>query len=193
MTSAITPGDGFPNFPAGFRGQVLRPGEHGYDEARAVNNGRAADEGPALIARCLDEDDVATVLRYASATGTPVAVRGGGHGYDGHAMPGGALVVDLSALRSIVVDSVERTVRAQAGVTLGDLDAATQKYGLVVPSGTVTSTGIAGLALGGGITASAVAGSPVRCHHRGCRRGRHGLPTRRRGLDLAGCRPLGLS
>ncbi|MEU0804954.1 FAD-binding oxidoreductase [Streptomyces sp. NPDC005970] len=160
MTSAITPGDGFPDspdfpdfpdFPAGFRGQVLRPGDHGYDEARAVNNGRAADEGPALIARCLDEDDVATVLRYASATRTPVAVRGGGHGYDGHAMPGGALVVDLSALRAIAVDPVERTVRAQAGVTLGDLDAATQKYGLVVPSGTVTSTGLAGLTLGGGI------------------------------------------
>ncbi|OXY86096.1 FAD-binding oxidoreductase, partial [Streptomyces diastatochromogenes] len=151
MTSANASPSGFADFPADFRGQVLRPGDGGYDAARALNNARAADEGPALIARCLDEDDVATVMRYASATGTPVAVRGGGHGYDGHAMPGGALVADLSRLRAVTVDPETGIVRAQAGVTLGELDAATQEHGLVVPSGTVTSTGIAGLTLGGGI------------------------------------------
>jgi FAD/FMN-containing dehydrogenase len=151
MTSASASHGAFADFPAEFRGEVLRPGDTGYDEARRVNNGRATDEGPALIARCLDEDDVVTALRYASAIKTPVAVRGGGHGYDGHAMPGGALVVDLSLLRAVTVDPQTRVVRAQAGVTLGELDAATQEHGLVVPSGTVTSTGIAGLTLGGGI------------------------------------------
>ncbi|RZB14586.1 FAD-binding oxidoreductase [Streptomyces sp. F001] len=139
------------DFPADFRGTVLRPGDDGYDQARAVFNGRAADHGPALIARCADEDDVATALRYASARDLPVAVRSGGHGSDGHAMPGGALVIDLSGLREITVDPDTRTVRAQAGVLLGELDAAAQEYGLVVPSGTVTTTGVAGLTLGGGI------------------------------------------
>ncbi|MBA2812988.1 FAD-binding oxidoreductase [Streptomyces sp. KM273126] len=139
------------DFPADFRGAVLRPGEDGYDQARVVFNGRAADSGPALIARCTDEDDVATALRHASARDLPVAVRGGGHGTDGHAMPGGALVLDLSGMREITVDPDTRTVRAQAGVLLGELDAAAQEHGLVVPSGTVTSTGVAGLTLGGGI------------------------------------------
>ncbi|MEV7890036.1 FAD-binding oxidoreductase [Streptomyces sp. NPDC002817] len=139
------------DFPFDFRGTVLRPGDEGYDGARVVFNGRAADHGPALIARCADEDDVATALRYASARDLPVAVRGGGHGSDGHAMPGDALVLDLSGMRGITVDPDTRTVRAQAGVLLGELDAAAQEHGLVVPSGTVTSTGVAGLTLGGGI------------------------------------------
>ncbi|MFI1337501.1 FAD-binding oxidoreductase [Streptomyces sp. NPDC020845] len=139
------------DFPADFRGAVLRPGQDGYDQARVVFNGRTADTRPALIARCADEEDVATALRYASARDLPVAVRGGGHGSDGHAMPGGALVLDLSGMREISVDPDTRTVRAQAGVLLGELDAATQEHGLVVPSGTVTSTGVAGLTLGGGI------------------------------------------
>ncbi|WP_406197843.1 FAD-binding oxidoreductase [Streptomyces europaeiscabiei] len=139
------------DFPADFRGAVLRPGDDGYDAARALYQGRAADEGPALIARCADEDDVATVLRHASARGIPVAVRGGGHGSDGYAMPGGALVVDLSAMKAVTVDPETRVVRAQPGVLLGELDAATQEHGLAVPAGTVSSTGVAGLTLGGGI------------------------------------------
>ncbi|WP_432192544.1 FAD-binding oxidoreductase [Streptomyces sp. bgisy027] len=139
------------DFAPGFRGAVLRGGDAGFDAARVVFNGRAADTPPALIARCVDEDDVAAALRYASARDLPVAVRGGGHGADGYAMPGGALVLDLSGMREITVDPRTRTVRAQAGVVLGELDAATQEHGLVVPSGTVTTTGIAGLTLGGGI------------------------------------------
>jgi FAD/FMN-containing dehydrogenase len=139
------------DFPADFRGAVLRPGDDRYDTTRAVYNGRAADEGPALIARCTDAEDVATVLRYASAWNIPVAVRGGGHGSDGYAMPGGALVVDLSAMRAISVDAQTRVVRAQPGVLLGELDAAAQQYGLAVPAGTVSTTGVAGLTLGGGI------------------------------------------
>ncbi|MFI1355393.1 FAD-binding oxidoreductase [Streptomyces sp. NPDC020898] len=139
------------DFPSDVRGAVLRPGDDRYDAARALYQGRAADEGPALIAQCADEDDVAAVLRYASAHGIPVAVRGGGHGSDGYAMPGGALVVDLSALKAVTVDPETRVVRAQPGVLLGELDAAAQQYGLAVPAGTVSSTGVAGLTLGGGI------------------------------------------
>ncbi|MER5432424.1 FAD-binding oxidoreductase [Streptomyces sp. NPDC002588] len=139
------------DFPADFRGAVLRPDDDLYDSARALYQGRAADEGPALIAQCVDEDDVAAVLRYASAHGIPVAVRGGGHGSDGYAMPGGALVVDLSTMKAVTVDPETRVVRAQPGVLLGELDATAQKYGLAVPAGTVSSTGVAGLTLGGGI------------------------------------------
>lgn len=139
------------DLPADFRSAVLRPDGDRYDTARALYQGRAADEGPALIAQCADEDDVATVLRHASAHGIPVAVRGGGHGSDGYAMPGGALVVDLSAMKAIDVDPETRVVRAQPGVLLGELDAAAQEHGLVVPAGTVSSTGVAGLTLGGGI------------------------------------------
>jgi FAD/FMN-containing dehydrogenase len=140
-----------PDFPADFRGAVLRPGDDRYDPARVLYQGRAADEGPALIAQCADEEDVATVLRYASARGIPVAVRGGGHGSDGYAMPGGGLVVDLSAMRAVTVDPETRVVRAQPGVLLGELDAATQQHGLAVPAGTVSTTGVAGLTLGGGV------------------------------------------
>ncbi|MFC9034050.1 FAD-binding oxidoreductase [Streptomyces arboris] len=140
-----------PDFPADFRGTALRPGDDRYDAVRALYQGRAADEGPALIAQCADEDDVAAVLRYASAHRVPVAVRGGGHGADGYAMPGGALVVDLSPMRKITVDPETRVVRAQPGSLLGELDAAAQEHGLAVPAGTVSSTGVAGLTLGGGI------------------------------------------
>ncbi|MCX4404757.1 MULTISPECIES: FAD-binding oxidoreductase [unclassified Streptomyces] len=140
-----------PDFPTDFRGAVLRPGDDQYDAARAVYQGRAADEGPALIARCADEKDVATVLRYASAHAIPVAVRSGGHGSDGYAMPGGALVIDVSAMRAVTVDPETRVLRAQPGVKLGEMDAAAQQHGLAVPAGTVSSTGVAGLTLGGGI------------------------------------------
>ncbi|MFF3559611.1 FAD-binding oxidoreductase [Streptomyces sp. NPDC002574] len=139
------------DFPSAFRGAVLRPGDDQYDVARALYQGRAADEGPALIAQCSDEEDVATVLRYASAHAVPVAVRSGGHGSDGYAMPGGALVVDLSAMRAVTVDPETRVLRAEPGVKLGEMDAAAQQHGLAVPAGTVSSTGVAGLTLGGGI------------------------------------------
>lgn len=139
------------DFPTDFHGAVLRPGDDRYDAARAVYQGRAADEGPASIAQCADEDDVAAVLRHAAAHGIPVAVRGGGHGSDGYAMPGGALVVDLSAMKKVTVDPETRVVRAQPGVLLGELDAATHRHGLAVPAGTVSTTGVAGLTLGGGI------------------------------------------
>ncbi|WP_246561463.1 FAD-binding oxidoreductase [Streptomyces roseirectus] len=135
-------------FPAEFRGTVLRPADDGFDEARVVCNGRSSDGRPALIARCLDADDVVTVMRHASARDLPVAVRGGGHGA---AMPDGALVVDLSGMREVSVAPVARTVRVQAGVRLGELDAPTQEHGPAVPAGTAATTGVARLTPGGGI------------------------------------------
>ncbi|WP_075731535.1 FAD-binding oxidoreductase [Streptomyces acidiscabies] len=140
-----------PDFPADFRGALLHPDDDGYDAARAGFNSRTADARPRLIARCRDTADVVTALRHASAHGLPVAVRGGGHGLDAYALPDEAFVIDLSALREISVDPKTRTVRAQAGVLLGELDAAAQVHCLAVPAGTVTSTGVAGLTLGGGI------------------------------------------
>ncbi|WP_411153020.1 FAD-binding oxidoreductase [Streptomyces sp. A30] len=141
----------YDDFPSSFRGDVLRPGTDGFDQARIVFNGRSADTEPALIARCLDEDDIATALTYASERDLPVAVRSGGHGADGHATPAEAVVLDLSHMHAVTVDPHQRTVRAQPGVLLGELDTATQEHGLVVPAGTVTSTAVAGLTLGGGI------------------------------------------
>jgi FAD/FMN-containing dehydrogenase len=141
----------FDNFPSAFRGALLRPDDEGYAAARLIFNMRRSDAKPAVIARPLDETDVAVALRYASARVLPVAIRGGGHGVDGTAMPDNALVLDMTGFKTIQVDAGKRIIRAGAGVLLGEIDAAAQAYGLVVPSGTVSSTGIAGLTLGGGV------------------------------------------
>ncbi|MGH3454201.1 MAG: FAD-binding oxidoreductase [Nocardioidaceae bacterium] len=133
-----------------FGGALLHPVDPDYDERRRIWNG-AIDRRPALIARCSGPDDVRTAIRYARRTGIEVAVRGGGHSFPGHSTVDGGLVVDLSAMNRIRVDPGRRTVRAQAGALLGDLDRVTQPHGLAVPSGIVTHTGIAGLTLGGGI------------------------------------------
>jgi FAD/FMN-containing dehydrogenase len=133
-----------------FGGRLLRPGDPGYDDRRQIWNG-AIDRRPALIARCSGPGDVRTAIRYARRTGMEVAVRGGGHSFPGHSAVDGGLVIDLSKLTRIQVDPARRTVRAQAGALLGDLDRVTQPHGLAVPSGIVTHTGIAGLTLGGGI------------------------------------------
>lgn len=144
--------DVHPDFPSRFRGAVLRPGDATYEEARAVFQGRIPEQaGPAVIAQCVDEDDVATALRYAHERGIPIAVRSGGHDADGNSMPPAGLVVDLSQLRGITVDPDTRVVRAQPGVLLRELDAATQQHGLAVPAGTSGDTGLGGLTLGGGI------------------------------------------
>ncbi|WP_331772887.1 FAD-binding oxidoreductase (plasmid) [Embleya sp. NBC_00888] len=141
----------FEDFPSAFRGAVYRPGDAGYADARCIFNAHVADATPALIVRAEDEADVVTVAQYATATGTPLAVRAGGHGVDGTAMPDGALVLDLTRLDTIDVRPDTGVVRLGAGVLLADMDAMLEKHGLVVPSGTVSSTGIAGLTLGGGV------------------------------------------
>jgi hypothetical protein len=135
---------------ADVRGDLIVPGDPGYDEARAVYNGMI-DKHPAAIARCRDTADVMSCVRFARRHGAEIAVRGGGHSGAGLGVADGALVIDLSMLRSTTVDPAGRTVRADGGCTWGDVDHATVEFGMATPSGFVGSTGVAGLTLGGGI------------------------------------------
>ncbi|MDX1522574.1 MAG: FAD-binding oxidoreductase, partial [Anaerolineae bacterium] len=130
-------------------GRLIRPGDADYDEARAIWNGMI-DRRPLLIAHCTSPADVINSVNFAREHGLPVAVRGGGHNVAGHATIDDGLVIDLSGLKAIDVDPESATVRAGGGVTIGELDEATQKFGLAVPMGVVSATGIAGLTLGGG-------------------------------------------
>jgi len=134
----------------GFRGELLRPADPGYEDARRVWNG-SISRFPALIARCAGVADVITAVRFARDTGLLVAVRGGGHSFPGLSVCDGGLLIDLSPMKGIRVDPEARTVTTQAGVLLGELDRETQAFGLAVPSGIVTHTGLSGLTLGGGI------------------------------------------
>ncbi|MGH2694085.1 MAG: FAD-binding oxidoreductase [Actinomycetota bacterium] len=133
-----------------FRGQLVYPEDPSYHEHRKIWNG-SIDRFPALIARCAGVADVIAALRFARATGLEVAVRSGGHSFPGLSLCDGGIVIDLGAMKGIRVDPEARTVRAQAGVLLGELDRETQEFGLAVPAGIVTHTGLAGLTLGGGI------------------------------------------
>jgi FAD/FMN-containing dehydrogenase len=131
-------------------GPVLAPGDPGYDEARRVHNG-LIDKHPAVIARCLHTADVADAVNFGRSEGLEISVRGGGHSIAGKAVTEGGLMIDLSLMKGIHVDPVRFAARAQPGVTVGELDRATAAFGLATPSGVVSSTGIAGLTLGGGI------------------------------------------
>jgi FAD/FMN-containing dehydrogenase len=132
------------------RGELILPEDASYDEARAVWNGMI-DRRPALIARCTGTSDVIAAIGFARSEGLDVAVRGGSHNVAGNATCDGGLVIDLSPMKGVRVDPEARTVRAQGGVTWGELDAETQAYGLATTGGLVTSTGVAGFTLGGGI------------------------------------------
>jgi FAD/FMN-containing dehydrogenase len=132
------------------RGPLLRPGDAGYEEARQVWNGMI-DKRPALIARCTGVADVVAAVNFAREQELLVAVRGGGHNAAGNATCDDGLVIDLSLMRGVHVDAKGRTVRAQGGATWGDLDRETQLFGLATPGGAVSTTGIAGLTLGGGL------------------------------------------
>ena len=132
------------------RGDLVVPGDPGYDQARAVYNAMIG-KYPAAIARCWDVADVIACVRFARSHGAEIAVRGGGHSAAGFGVADGALVIDLSLLRSTTVDPHNRTVRADAGCTWADVDHATVAFGMATPSGFLASTGVAGLALGGGI------------------------------------------
>lgn len=133
-----------------FRGDLVRPDDRAYDEQRRIWNG-SIDRFPALVARCAGVADVIAAVRFARASGLLIAVRGGGHSFPGLSLCDGGIVIDLGLMKGIRVDPETRTARVQAGVLLGDLDRATQAFGLVVPSGIVTHTGLSGLTLGGGI------------------------------------------
>ena len=135
---------------AALRGYLVGPQDPSYDTARRVWNG-SIDQHPAVIMRCLGVSDVIAAVKFGRASGLPVAVRSGGHSFPGLSVADGALVIDLSLMKGVRVDPDRRTVRVQAGVLLGDLDRDTQAFGLAVPSGIVTHTGVAGLTLGGGI------------------------------------------
>jgi FAD/FMN-containing dehydrogenase len=148
-TSSITT-EALGQLDAGLRGELIVPGGPGYDAARAVYNGMI-DKHPAAIARCWDEADVITCVRFGREHGVDLAVRGGGHNAAGLGVADDALVIDLSQLRSTTVDPEHRTVRADAGCTWGDVDHATVAFGMATPSGFLASTGVAGLTLGGGI------------------------------------------
>ena len=130
--------------------KLLHPGEAAYDEARALWNGMI-DKRPSAIARPSSAAEVVEAVNYGRENGLRVTARGGGHGVAGTALNDGGLVVDLSELKGIDVDPKSKTARVQPGVTLGELDAATQAHGLAAPVGVVSQTGVAGLTLGGGI------------------------------------------
>ena len=137
-------------FVEGVRGAVLRPGDQGYDDARAIWNG-LIDRRPALIVRCSGAADVVDAVNFAREHDLLLSIKGGGHNVAGNAVNDGGLVIDLSQMRGVHVDSSTKTVRVQGGATWGDCDRETQLFGLAVPGGVVSTTGVAGLTLHGGV------------------------------------------
>jgi len=134
----------------GFRGELIQPTDAVYDLARRVHN-QLIDKRPRLIARCRDVTDVTTALRFGAKNKMLVAIRGGGHSGPGWGTCDDGLVIDLSLMKGIRVNPDERTVRVEAGCVWGDVDRATHAYGLATPGGFVSTIGVAGLTLGGGI------------------------------------------
>lgn len=132
------------------RGTVTGPTDPGYDDARAVRNGMI-DKRPEVVVRPANAGDVMTAVRFAADHGLSVAVRGGAHSVPGFGTADAAVVVDLSAMRDVRVDPVTRTARVAGGATWGDLNAATYPFGLATTGGIISTTGVGGLTLGGGI------------------------------------------
>jgi len=145
----MTDPSSFEKFKAGLRGELVRPGDADYDDARKIWNGMI-DKRPALIARCVGVADVIHSVNFAQANNLLVAVRGGGHNVAGNAVCDGGLVIDLSRMKSVRVDPARRTARAEPGVTWREFDHATQTFGLATTGGQISTAGIAGLTLGGG-------------------------------------------
>jgi FAD/FMN-containing dehydrogenase len=137
-------------FGNAFSGRLLQPGDAGYEEARRVHNG-LVDKRPALIAQCVSATDVADAISLTQRLGLEAAVRGGGHNVAGRATIDGGVMIDLAPMKGIRVEPEKRRVHAQGGVTWAELNRETQRYGLAVTGGVVSSTGIAGLTLGGGL------------------------------------------
>lgn len=135
---------------AGLRGELIEPGNEAYDEARKVYNAMI-DKRPALIVRCADVADVIAAVNFARENDLPLAIRGGGHNGAGLGICDDGLVIDLSSMKGIRVDPVDRTVRVEGGATWGAVDHATHAFGLATPSGIISTTGVGGLTLGGGL------------------------------------------
>jgi len=138
------------NLTADLSGDVLRPGDADYDSARSVFNAMI-DRRPLAIVRCREAADVANGIAFARENDLVIAVRSGGHNVAGNAVCDGGIMLDLSPMKRVQVEPADRTVRAGAGLLLGDLDRATQEHGLATPLGVMSGTGIAGLTLGGGL------------------------------------------
>src|SRR5690242_8120400 len=129
-------------------GKLCLPGDAGYDEARTIWNAMI-DRKPAAIVRAADASDVVAAVNFARENGLQLAVKGGGHNIAGNAVCEGGLMLDLSPMKTITVDAAAKTAKVGPGATLADVDAATQAQGLVLPVGINSTTGIAGLTLGG--------------------------------------------
>src|SRR5437868_2477187 len=133
-----------------FSGEVLTPADDGYEAARRVHNG-LIDRRPALIARCRNTADIIDAVRFARESGLEISVRGGGHNVAGRAVADDALMIDLAPMKGIHVDAGAQTARAQGGVLWRELNRETAAHGLAVTGGAISTTGIAGLTLGGGL------------------------------------------
>ena len=144
MTEALAPG-----LDAAFRGRLIRPESADYDEARTLYNSMI-DKRPALIAQCTDPEDVAAALRFGRENGLEIAVRAGGHSVAGASLCDDGLVIDVRPMNDIEIDPIGRTARVGAGCTWSEFDRAAQEHGLATTGGRVSTTGVAGLTLGGG-------------------------------------------
>ena len=150
MTTVVIAEERLEELRLGFSGALLLAEDEGYDDARRVHNG-LVDRRPALIARCRGTADVAEAVRFARAAGLEISVRGGGHNVAGRAVTDDALMIDLSQMKGIHVDAAARTLRAQGGVLWRELNREAAAHGLAVTGGAISTTGIAGLTLGGGL------------------------------------------
>ncbi|MFB9232034.1 FAD-binding oxidoreductase, partial [Pseudohalocynthiibacter aestuariivivens] len=137
------------NLAASLRGGVFSDGDSEYDEARTIWNAMV-DRKPGLVVRAMGTSDVRSAVNFARDNGLLVAIRSGGHQIAGHAVAEGALLIDLSQMRSVRVDPTKKTARVEPGASLGDVDKETQSHALALPMGINSTTGIAGLTLGGG-------------------------------------------
>jgi FAD/FMN-containing dehydrogenase len=135
-------------FRRALRGEILTSESEGYEKARQVYNGMT-DRHPAMIVRCVGVSDVLAAVRFVRDNDCLPSVRSGGHSIAGLCISDGGIVIDLSLMKGIWVDPARRTARAEAGVTWGDLDHETQAFGMATPGGVISTTGIAGLTLGG--------------------------------------------
>src|SRR5215217_5950917 len=137
-------------FKNNFKGNLIFPEDSGYEMARKVWNGMI-DKMPALIAQCTSADDVISAIKFARDNNLIVSVRGGGHNVTGNAVCDKGVMIDLSLMRSVKVNPEKKIAEVETGATWGDFDKATQAYGLASTGGLISTTGVAGLTLGGGV------------------------------------------
>ena len=150
VISRVSWKSGVADLRARLQGELVEPDDAAYGQARAVWNGRA-DRQPALIVRCADAVDVAAAVAFAHDQNVPVAVRSGSHSIAGYSVCDGGVVIDLSRMKGIEIDADRRVARVEAGLTWGEVAAATQPYGLAITAGDTATVGVGGLSLGGGI------------------------------------------